>query len=203
MASLPRGARTSPVDADVLDGEVAALSERALQLKPVAARHVAEMGNVLKTVKAQLGHGLFVAWLSDVAGMTRSTATKYMRSAELPNIAVLEPLGVEKLYILRSFPQVQELTLASTLPVPPDGTEKTLKAMSTRELRAAVQAMAPGRPARRSMRRDLVQRYLHLRDELHRVVHQLNDGDDAARTRFERSTGQSPERAAEVTLQLP
>ncbi len=180
-----------------------ALTERILKLKPVAADHVAELGHVLKAVKELLGHGSFVTWLADVATMTRSTATKYMRAAELRNIDVLEPLGVEKLYLLRSLENVESLTPESKLPVPPDQTAKTLLAMSTRELRGAVQALSPGRPARRPMRRDLVQRYLHLREELNRIVDQLNNGDEAARVRFHRSTGATPELAVRIAGQLP
>lgn len=184
-------------------GNLDALTARVLELKPVAAQHVAELGSLLTQVKTVLGHGSFVAWLGDVAAMTRSTATKYMRAAEMPNIQTLEPLGVEKLYILRTLDNVASLTPHSTLPVPPDQQEKTLHEMSTRELRAAVHALTPGRPARRAMRRDLVQRYIHLRAELAQVVHQLNNGDPAARARFQRLTGQTPEQAAEVLPHLP
>lgn len=186
------------------DGDqLPALTERILRLKPEAAEHVAELGTLLKATKDLLGHGSFVAWLGDVANMTRSTATKYMRAVELRNIDELEPLGVEKLYLLRALENVEDLTLESTLPVPPSQTPKTLMAMSTRELRAAVQALSPGRPARRPMRRDLVQRYMHLREEMLRVAQQLTNGDEAARARFQRSTGQPPERAAEILGQLP
>lgn len=203
LASLsdPAPGTTGTAIADAVD--VSALTARVLELKPQAADHVAELGNLLKAVKAELGHGSFVAWLADVVHMTRSTATKYMRAAELINIDVLEPLGVEKLYLVRSLENVHTLTPESTLPGAPGQPQKTLLAMSTRELRSAVQALSPGRPTRRPMRRDLVQRYRHLRDELQRVVHQLSNGDDAARARFRRSMGASPERAAQILGQLP
>lgn len=184
------------------DEALAALAERVLALKPVAAQNVAELGTLLKAIKSRVGHGSFVAWLADVAGMTRSTATKYMRAAELSNIDVLEPLGVEKLYILRVLPTISELTPESTLPVPPKQNEIALRDMSTRDLRAAVQALAPSRPARRSLRRDLVQRYVHLRDELTQIVQQLNI-DTATSARFERTTGHSPDTAAEIVARLP
>lgn len=193
--AAPSGARAST--------ELDRLTARVLELKPAAADHVAELGGLLAQIKKTLGHGSFVAWLSDVASMTRSTATKYMRAAEMPNIGVLEQLGVEKLYILRALDNVGSLTPESTLPVPPDQKRKTLREMSTRELRSAVQALTPGRPARRAMRRDLVQRYVHLRDELAQVVYQLNNGDAAARNRFQRATGHDPQRAADILPHLP
>jgi len=183
--------------------DLEALTARVLELKPTAAQHVAELGALLKRIKAHLGHGSFVAWLGDSAGMTRSTATKYMRAAELPNIDALESLGVEKLYLLRALDNVEHLHPNSTLPIGPDRTHKTLTEMSTRELRGAVQALAPGRPTRRPMRRDLVQRYLHLREEIAQIADQLNNGDSAARVRFERQTGHPVHRAAEIARMLP
>jgi len=209
LSALNEVAGKSPVNGPVsasggeLAGDVESLTERVLQLKPNAAQHVAEVGHLLVNAKAALGHGSFVAWLSDVVGMTRSTATKYMRAVELPNIATLESIGVEKLYILRQLDNVAELHPESVLPVQAAGERKTLLEMSTRELRAAVQAQMPDRPARRPMRRDLVQRYQHLRTELQQVVEQLHASDDAARQRFLKLTGVPVDRAIEVVPQLP
>ena len=140
--------------AEVVPGEwqdhrrVVKLTAEILRLHERLARQVVggvrAIGQRMAEIRDALPHGQWLKWLDEAVPFTPRTVNNYIMLAEWAarrpqDLERLGHLGPTKLYLLAPLAPADRRRLTGRTPVPiPDGTPKTIDAMTTAELRRVI-----------------------------------------------------------------